>query len=178
MKSQFNKFTKKQLVELINTYGRLSLVLDSLWFLAIEERVGFDVALDLDVQVWKKYGLREAKLLKKVLSISEPNLSQVKNTLLTSPFSCTLDYQTKIDGDGILLSVANCLPQKARVRDGRGEFPCKQVGIAYYGEFFKELNPNLQVKCLFCPPDEHPQDLWCSWKITKSEWTPLERTGL
>ena len=29
----------------------------------------------------------------------------------------------------------------------------------------KTLNPEVEVNCLVCPPDEHPKDLWCRWEF-------------
>jgi hypothetical protein len=167
MENQFEKMTKQQLINLLNIYGRLSLVLDGFWFLAVEEKFGQKTAIDLDIQVWKNYGSREAKWLKKFFQLSEPNLEEAGSILLITPFSCAFGGEIKIEGDEVTFFVKDCLSQKARVRKGLGEFPCKSVGVGYFDEFIKELNPSLQIKCLFCPPDEHPDDLWCSWKIIK-----------
>jgi hypothetical protein len=27
------------------------------------------------------------------------------------------------------------------------------------------INPAAKVKCLVCPPDEHPEDVWCEWEF-------------
>jgi hypothetical protein len=28
-----------------------------------------------------------------------------------------------------------------------------------------ELNPNIKFNCTVCPPDKHPDDLWCEWEV-------------
>jgi hypothetical protein len=35
--------------------------------------------------------------------------------------------------------------------------------------FAKEFNPDIEVKCNVCPPDEHPDDLWCEWEFAMKE---------
>lgn len=55
-------------------------------------------------------------------------------------------------------------PQKARVSKGLGEFPFKGGGKVYFEGLLNELNPAIMFQCLVCPPDEHPEDLWCMWK--------------
>gem|GEM_PF-4968871 len=28
------------------------------------------------------------------------------------------------------------------------------------------LNPKAKVNCLICPPDKHPENVWCRWEFT------------
>jgi len=45
------------------------------------------------------------------------------------------------------------------------DFPCKTVGIIEYSGFAKTIDPRIQTKCLVCPPDPHPYDVWCAWEF-------------
>jgi len=40
------------------------------------------------------------------------------------------------------------------------------VGIVEYAEFAKAVDPRIRTRCIACPPDDHPDDLWCAWEFT------------
>ena len=61
--------------------------------------------------------------------------------------------------------VVSCRVQEARLRKGLEIFPCKRVRFGYLRNFAKELNPNFEVECTVCPPDENPPDYWCEWEF-------------
>jgi hypothetical protein len=48
---------------------------------------------------------------------------------------------------------------------GLDEFGCKPVRFGFLKAFAKEFNPDIVVNCNVCPPDEHPDDLWCEWEF-------------
>jgi hypothetical protein len=62
-----------------------------------------------------------------------------------------------------------CRVQDARKRQGLSDFPCKPVGIIEYSFFAKTVDPRIKTKCLVCPPDPHPEDIWCAWEFTIDE---------
>ena len=45
------------------------------------------------------------------------------------------------------------------------ELACKPAGHAICEAAGKVINPSLEVKCLICPPDDHPEDVWCDWEF-------------
>src|SRR4030042_4451976 len=55
------ELTKKQIAEY---FHRSYSAVDGLWFMKIEEKYGFDVALDIDNEVWKVFPKIQARLLK------------------------------------------------------------------------------------------------------------------
>ena len=161
----FSKFTKEELIELMKVHNRLTLTLDGLWFVAAEKKYGLDAAIELDIMAWEGYGFREARRLKKFLGVEEPTINDIGKMMMLSPVFAFLGPKVEIKGNKGILTVTDCLPQKARVRDGRGEFECKPVGLAYFKTFCEEISPHLKWKCVVCPPDEHPPDVWCQWEF-------------
>ncbi len=163
---EYRKLSKDQLIELMKIYGRFALTLDGLWFLGVEQQQGIDKAIEVDEEVWRQFGKSEAKNLKKFLMMDV--VSKLEDIcriyLLTSVFG-NLGARAEIQGEKCYLSVTNCHPQKARIRKGMGEFPCKSVGIAYFDGFLKELNSDIKYNCIVCPPDEHTEMLWCQWEV-------------
>lgn len=163
---EYEKLSKEQLTDLLKIYGRFALTLDGLWFLGVERMEGIDKALAVDEGVWGEFGKGEAKILKRFLSIDRVSTPEgiCSAYLLTSVFS-NLGGQAEVRDGRCYLSVTDCHPQKARVKKGMGEFPCKAVGVAYFDGFLKELNPDIRYRCIVCPPDEHTETLWCQWEV-------------
>ncbi|MFH1932173.1 MAG: DUF6125 family protein [Pseudomonadota bacterium] len=163
---EYRKLSKEQLIDLLQLFGRGALTIDGFWFLGVEKLHGTEEATDLDEQAWGHYGKVEAKLLKKYLSMEQvTRLEDICRIYLLTPIFGNLGATAEVRGNKCYLSVTDCHPQKARVREKLGEFPCKGVGIAYFKSFLSELNPSLKFGCVVCPPDEHPEDLWCEWEV-------------
>jgi predicted ArsR family transcriptional regulator len=55
------KLTPEQIAEY---FHRSYTAVDGLWFMKVEEKYGFDVALDIDNEVWKVFAKMQARLLK------------------------------------------------------------------------------------------------------------------
>ncbi len=163
---EYQKLSKEDLIELAKMYGRFALTLDGLWFLGVEAMYGMDKAIEIDKEVWRQFGRSEARMLKKFLSTdSVSTLEEICRFYLLTPVFGNLGAQAEVQDGRCYLSVTDCHPQKARVKKGIGEFPCKTVGIAYFDGFLKELNPDIQYRCIICPPDEHTEELWCQWEV-------------
>lgn len=156
---------KEELIELVKILSKNLLTLDGYWFLSIEDRYGLGKALEIDKEVWEKFGTSEARRIKKFLNINEGNLSDLEKSLNFLSFAFSSDPLIERRDDKIILSIRNCRPQTARMKSGRGIFPCKEVGLAHLSSFAKEINPRFKVRCITCPPDERPSEIWCSWEF-------------
>lgn len=164
---EYEKLSRAQLIELLKTYGRFALTLDGLWFLGVERVQGTEEAIRMDEEVWRQFGKSEGKVLKKFLSLNTVSeLEDICRVYLLTPVFGNLGARAEIRRDKCYLTVTDCHPQKARIKKSLGEFPCKKVGIAYFESLLSELNPKIKFDCVVCPPDEHPQDLWCEWEVS------------
>jgi hypothetical protein len=143
--------------------GRLLLSLDGLWFRAIEDKFGLEAAIEIDAKAWEGFGRSMARRAMKFLEIKEASVSDVANMvgLFFGGFGVKIETEEK----RAVITFTDCPPQKARIRQGLGEFACKPVGIAFFQAFAEVANPQAKIKCLLCPPDEHPQDKWCQWEF-------------
>ncbi len=163
---EYGKLSKAQLVELARMYGRFALSLDGLWFLGVEGLHGIEEAIRLDEEVWRRFGTSEARILKRFLSLDRvTSLEEICRIYLLTPVFGNLGGQAEIRDGRCRLSVTDCHPQKARIRKNLGEFPCKTVGLAYFEGLLAEMNPDIRFRCVVCPPDGHPDDLWCEWEV-------------
>ena len=161
---------KKTLVDLLKTYSKNSMTVDGLWFVNVEEKFGLDMAIEIDTRVWERYGATEAKRIKKVLDITEEGIPALVKALNFQIWVPGMEYEfPEVTEKSVVFNVTDCTPQKARIRDKRGEFPCKPVGVALFKKFAETIDPRLKMKCLVCPPDQHPEDVWCSWKFQLEE---------
>lgn len=140
---------------------------DGLYFLEIERKFGTEAATLIDAEVWKAMATIEAKSLQRMFGIGEnPDIPTIMKLLsltswaLDQPFK-TVESSTK----RAVLSINRCRTQEARLNKGLGEFPCKRVRFDYLKNFAKTLNLNVEVNCLVCPPDRHPENLWCRWEF-------------
>ena len=169
-KIDYSDLSKQTLVELIRMFSKNLLTIDGLWFINVEEKFGLDVAVEIDTMVWGRYGVTEARRIKKVMNITEDGIPAIANALNFQVWIHGMEYEFhEVTEKSVVFNVTSCTPQKARVRDKRGEFPCKPVEVAFFKNFAETIDPRLKMSCLVCPPDNHPEDLWCSWKFQLEE---------
>jgi hypothetical protein len=143
---------------------------DGLYFLGIEELYGTEVATKIDAQVWAVMGKIEARKLKEFLGITETDIPSLMKALQYTTWALDLeDKEITIKKDHAVIRNVRCRVQNTRASKGLKEFGCKPVRFGFLKAFAKEFNPNIVVKCTVCPPDSHPENLWCEWEFTYKE---------
>ncbi len=140
---------------------------DGLYFLGIEKKFGTEAATEIDAGVWEAMAAIEAKSLQRMFSVGEnPDVPNIMRLLCLTSWALDQPFKTvEVSAEKAVLSVNRCRTQEARLGKGLGEFPCKRVRFGYLKNFAKTLNPSVEVICLVCPPDKHPESLWCSWEF-------------
>ena len=153
--------------KLVELCSRSSYTLDGLWFTLVEERFGLDTALEIDTEVWRRLCLVQARRIRKYFSIDEGSSMHnlIKVIELEPLLTIFKPKAVVLTGTRAVLRFTDCPPQKARIRDGRGEFPCKSVGMAFLNSYAEVIDPKIKVSCLTCPPDAHPAQFWCEWQF-------------
>jgi hypothetical protein len=158
---------KKEILELLKDASKNWLAHDGLWFRAVEDKYGIEVAMELDRNAWGKFTVIEAKRIMKRLGIKPgggiPALAQALKYRLYAH----INVQEIKEASDIhcVFRMNRCRVQEARKRQGLPDFPCKSIGIVEYSGFAKTIDPRIKTKCLVCPPDSHPSDVWCSWEF-------------
>ena len=140
---------------------------DGLYFLGIEEKFGTEAATEIDAKVWQIMAQIEAKSLRRMFQIGKnADIPAIMNLLRKSSWALDQPFKTlEISDKKAILSIDRCRTQMARLKKGLNEFPCKKVRFGYLKNFAKTLNPKMKVKCIVCPPDKHPSNLWCKWEF-------------
>jgi hypothetical protein len=160
--------SKEELIGLLEDSSKNWLAHDGLWFRAVENRYGIDAAMDLDKEAWEKFTVIEAKRIMKRLGIEPGGGIPALIQCLRFRLYAHINVQEVLDVNDTrcVFRMNKCRVQEARKRQGLPDFPCKSVGIVEYSLFAKTIDPRFKTECLVCPPDPHPDDVWCAWEFT------------
>ena len=139
---------------------------DGLYYLGIEEKWGTEAATEVDRKVWEVLGKIEARKLKEFFDIKGNDIPSMMKALQYSGWALDLEDKEVVveENRGIIRNV-KCRVQNTRINKGLDEFGCKPVRWEFLKAFAKEFNPDIVVNCNVCPPDKHPDDLWCEWEF-------------
>lgn len=164
---RLNKMGADKLLKLFNIQIRNIWRVDGLYFQGIEKRFGVEAATEIDRETWRILARIEARDLKKMNGIDKvEDIETFMELLLNTSWAL---YQTKkkveINGNEGIFKVVSCRVQKARLKKRLGVFPCKPVRQGYLEEFAKEMNPDIKIEVISCPPDEKNPEYWCGWKF-------------
>jgi hypothetical protein len=141
--------------------------LDGLWFSLLEKKYGLDVALEIDEAVWQQFCPIHIKRLLKTRSVKTNSPIRAAIELLkVDPMQYIYKWKVvELTDNKAVFRATDCPPQKARIRDGRGEFPCQKVGTIMFQAYAEAIDPKIRLTCLTCPPDIHPPQYWCQWQF-------------
>lgn len=165
-----HKLTREKLSEYVLLQLRNLWAVDGLYYLGIEELSGTETATKIDAYVWAVMGKIEARKLKEFLGITKNDIPSLMHALQYTSWALDLeDKEVIVEKDHAIIRNVRCRVQNTRRSKGLPEFGCKPVRLGFLQAFAKEFNPKVVVTCIICPPDNHPEDLWCHWEFTYKE---------
>ena len=163
----FEKFSREELLKIIDMYAKNWLAIDGTWFLAAEQKYDLDTAIELDTESWRRFSPIEAQRIMKEIGIPHNSgLEGLKKALQYRVYA-RLNKQSieEVDATRFIYRMEECRVQDARKRKGLPDFPCKSVGLVEYTEFARTIDPRIKTRCIACPPDSHPDEWWCAWEF-------------
>ena len=159
--------SKEELLELLSDAAKNWLAHDGLWFLEVEKKHGMDHAIELDRKAWQQFTVIEARRIMKRLHIAPHGAIPALVQALKFRLYAFINVQTiEVVDDRCIFTMNRCRVQEARNRKGLPDFPCKPVGIVEYTYFAHTIDERILTRCISCPPDPHPADLYCRWEFT------------
>ncbi|MDD4239767.1 MAG: DUF6125 family protein [Desulfotomaculaceae bacterium] len=160
--------TRKSLLVLLEDMAKRWLAHDGLWFQAVEKSYGLEEAIRLDAAAWEKFSEVEAKRIMSLLEIA-PNggLPALKKALGLRLYAFVNVQEIIVaDENRFVFRMNDCRVQSARKRKNLPDFPCKAVGLVEYESFAKTIDSRIKTRCIACPPDDHPDDYYCTWEFS------------
>lgn len=158
---------KEKLADFIFMHLRDLWAVDGLYYLGIEEEFGTEAATEIDRKVWSVMGKIEARRIKNLFTITKKDIPSMLKALRYSGWALDLeDKEIIVEKDHAIVRNVRCRVQNTRLKKGLKEFGCKPVRWGFLKAFAKEFNKDIEVICKVCPPDKHPDDLWCEWEFT------------
>jgi len=165
--TKLEDLSKETLTKLAKMYSKNWQTLDGLWFRNVENQYGLEAAVELDLKMWEEQSKIEARRIKEALEITQGGLTNILKVLsfmswqLTTPlFECEEETPGRI-----VFHYSRCPVQEGRRRQDKKEFPCKFMKTRLLSNLAREIEPRAELRCFFCPPDQHPEGSWCKWEL-------------
>lgn len=166
--SAFHSMEREDLLRALEMFAKNWLAHDGCWFLAAEESLGMDEAIELDTLAWQRFAVAEANRIMSTFPIAPGGgLSALEKALNLRQYSLINSQRSEWSKDGKRLRffMDVCRVQETRRRKGLADFPCKSVGTVEFETFARTVDSRIHVRCLHCPP-EAPQGKYCGWEFS------------
>ncbi len=166
--SAFHSMSREDLLRSLEMFAKNWLAHDGCWFLAAEETLGIDQAIELDTLSWQRFAVTEANRIMSTFGIAAGGgLPALDKALALRQYSLINAQRSEWSEDGKRLRffMDVCRVQEARRRKGLPDFPCKSVGTVEFEMFARTVDPRIHVRCLHCPPDA-TEGKYCGWEFT------------
>jgi len=169
-KKIISEIPKEKITDFIFMHLRNMWTVDGLYYLGIEEKYGRKTATEIDRKVWEVMGKIEARRIKELFNIKGNDILSMIKALRYSGWALDLeDKEILLEKNKAIIRNVKCRVQNTRLKKGLKEFGCKSVRWGFLKSFAKEFSPNIIVNCNLCPPDKHPDNLWCEWEFIMKE---------
>ncbi|MEI6750735.1 MAG: DUF6125 family protein [Bacteroidota bacterium] len=140
---------------------------DGVWFQTVENTYGMLDAKRCNDSCWAQFSPFEAWSVKKMLQLPDDSGLEGLKKALQYRLYAAVNKQEIVEEteNSFVFRMVDCRVQSARKRKGLADYPCKSAGIVEYRTFAETIDKHIKPECIGCPPDEHPEGWFCSWKF-------------
>ena len=150
------KLSSQQVAEF---FSRSYKAVDGLWFMKLEEKLGFDTALELDNEVWKVMPKIQARMIKQFLGLtngSEALLESLAAKLELEEFK----FKTKKTANGFTITITDCPWHNLMIKSGREHLAAKvgkTICVTEYQVWASEFSNSIkfELKTQKCCKSNH-----------------------
>jgi hypothetical protein len=137
--------------QLVDYFRRSYTAVDGLWFVKLEERDGFDTALEVDVGVWKVMPKVQARKLKELTGLTE-GLEALRECFTTKLAieDFTFEAHPVADGQGFEVRISRCPWYELLIKSKRehvaaaiGQRICQTEYTVWAAEFGRDITFSL-----------------------------------
>lgn len=163
----FEDLSRDELIKLLDVYAKNWLAHDGCWFLAAEEKLGMETAVELDTRSWERFSPIEARRIMQAFGIeADGGLPALERALKYRLYAGVNVQEAEwIDDHTLRFRMVECRVQQARQRKGLAPFACKPVGLVEYAGFAHTIDPRIQTTPVHAPPDPI-SNCFCEWEFT------------
>lgn len=158
---------KEELIRRLRLAMDVATAVDGMWFLAAEQENGYDKALEMDINVWRRYPAVLKKRLSKYTVLKESGLAAVKEIIENDPMLVPVDFEFICGAkNDLIFKVNKCPALEAMERIGREKLTCEPVETVYLEGLARLCDPRIRVEATKLPPRLSEDDICCEWRFT------------
>ena len=151
--------TDLSLQQVADYFNRSYKAVDGLWFMKVEEKYGFDSALELDNEVWKVIPKIQARMIKSFLGLENGSAALLKS-LITKLELEGFKFTVKKKDKGFRITITNCPWHNLMIKSGRenlAKLVGKTICTTEYQVWTSEIEKNITFKLISqkCDKSEH-----------------------
>jgi hypothetical protein len=170
-KTAFDSMSRDDLLRALEMFAKNWLAHDGCWFLAAEEQLGMEAAIELDTRSWERFAAAEARRIMTTFHIPQQGgLDALEKALGLRMYSVINAQRVEWSENKRCLRffMDVCRVQETRRRKGLPDFPCKSVGTVEFEMFGRTIDSRIRTTCLHCPP-EAEEGKYCGWEFSMEE---------
>ncbi len=167
----YEQMSRDELLKALEMFAKNWLAHDGCWFLAAEERLGMETAMELDARAWERFAEAEARRIMATFGVAAGGgLVALEKALGLRMYSLVnaQHMEWAQEGRQLRFFMDVCRVQETRRRKGLADFPCRDVGVVEFSTFAKTIDPRIRTRCIHCPP-EAPEGAYCAWEFTMED---------
>jgi len=133
------------------------------WIANVERRYGPEAAVEFDCLCYGRAIEVAAYRFKRFFTFAgEDDMSVLAKVYQLTPAGSYVDIEFPVvTSTRLVRRVRQCPMQLRRREDGLPEIKCKPALIEACNRIARVINPQIKISYVLCPPDPHPEDLWC-----------------